>query len=75
MIPANAISAAISAFPAPRAFRFTHGISTNPATGSQTNPSKFPKAIEKASEHCCGVPPAASTAAAADIALALPTSA
>ena len=74
-IPAKAISAAINALPAPTVFRLTQGISTNPATGSQTKPNKFPKAIAKASEDWRGVPPAASTAAAAAIAEALPTSA
>ncbi|COF85183.1 Uncharacterised protein [Streptococcus pneumoniae] len=73
--PANAMSAAAKAFAVPMAFLFTQGISTKPATGSQTKPSKFCNAIEKASEDCCGVPPAASTAAAAAIAEALPTSA
>ena len=75
VMPASAISAAINAFPAPIAFRFTQGTSTRPATGSQTSPNKFPSAVAKASELSCGVPPAASTAAAAAIALALPTSA
>ncbi len=43
--------------------------------GSQTYRVNFCNAFEKASEDCCGVPPAASTAAAAAIAEALPTSA
>jgi hypothetical protein len=35
-IPARARSAASKAFAAPEALRFTQGISTNPATGSQS---------------------------------------
>lgn len=57
------------------ALRLTQGTSTNPAIGSQTKPNKLLIAIDKASAHYCGVPPAASTAAAAPIAEALPTSA
>ena len=73
--PASAISALVKALTEPITFRLTQGTSTNPATGSQTKPNKLDIAIAKASEDCCGVPPAASTAAAAPIAEALPTSA
>ena len=73
--PARARSAAISALPAPIAFRFTHGTSTSPAIGSQTSPNKLLNAIATACALWAGVPPAASTAAAAAMALADPTSA
>ena len=73
--PANAISAAIKALPAPIAFRLTHGISTKPAMGSHTSPKRLEIAIDIACALCSGVPLAASTAAAAPIAEALPTSA
>src|SRR5699024_7702810 len=59
----------------PTTLRLIQGISTKPATGSQTKPSKFDIAMAKASAACCGVPPATSTAAAAPMAEALPTSA
>ena len=73
--PANAISAAIKALPAPIAFRLTHGISTKPAVGSHTSPRRLEIVIDIACALCSGVPLAASTAAAAPIAEALPTSA
>ena len=73
--PAKAISALIRALTAPIALRLTQGISTSPATGSQTRPSRLLIAIAIASDACSGVPPAISTAAAAAIPDALPTSA
>src|SRR5699024_7161650 len=73
--PAKAISAETIAFDAPAAFLFTQGTSTKPATGSHTKPSIFFKQIAKASDDCCGVPPASSTVAPAAIAAAEPTSA
>lgn len=73
--PAKAKSAETKALAAPIALRLTHGTSTKPAIGSQTKPNKLLIAIDNASAHCYGVPPAASTAAAAPIAEALPTSA
>src|SRR5690625_1788422 len=73
--PANAKSAETIANEEPPAFLFTHGTSTNPATGSQTRPSIFLSVIANASALCCGVPPAVSTTAAEAIAPAEPTSA
>src|SRR5699024_1302971 len=73
--PSNAMSAETIANDEPPAFRFTHGTSTSPATGSQTRPSIFFNVIAKASADCCGVPPAISTIAAEAIAPAEPTSA
>ena len=75
LIPASAMSAAIIAIDAPAALRFTQGTSTNPATGSQTRPSIFFKAIAKACALVSASPPIASTIAAAAIALAEPISA
>lgn len=51
------------------------GISTSPATGSQTNPKRFFSAKASACDDCCGVPPIISTTAAAAIAAAEPHSA
>src|SRR5699024_4171084 len=73
--PAKDISADIIANVEPPALRFTQGTSTRPATGSQTRPSMFFSVIAKASDDCCGVPPAISTIAAEAIAPAEPTSA
>ncbi len=73
--PASAISAATRELDAPIALRLTQGTSTKPATGSQTRPSMFFNVMANASEHCCGVPPAISTIAAAAIPAAEPTSA
>src|SRR5699024_6060104 len=73
--PASDMSADTMAREDPPAFRFTQGTSTKPATGSQTRPSIFFNVIAKASDDCCGVPPAISTMAAEAIALADPTSA
>src|SRR5699024_763588 len=68
--PASDMSADTRAREDPPAFRFTQGTSTKPATGSQTRPSIFFNVIAKASDDCCGVPPAISTMAAEAIALA-----
>src|SRR5690625_708600 len=73
--PASAMSAEIKALPAPIAFLLTQGTSTKPAIGSQTRPSKLDIAIDIACALCSALPPAASTAAAAPMADALPTSA
>ena len=73
--PANAMSAAETAFMAPMTLRLMQGISTRPATGSQTRPSRFVSAMANASAHCSAVPPLMSTSAAAAMPLAAPTSA
>ncbi|KRL24095.1 hypothetical protein FC37_GL000683 [Lactobacillus gallinarum DSM 10532 = JCM 2011] len=73
--PASAMSAEIKALPAPIAFLLTQGTSTKPAIGSQTRPSKLDIAIDIACALCSALPLAASTAAAAPMADALPTSA
>ncbi len=73
--PASASSAEVKAFATPIAFRLTHGISTRPATGSQTRPSTFASAVATAFPIIRGVPPASSTTAAAAIAAAEPHSA
>ena len=75
MHPASAVSAEIRALPAPIAFLLTQGTSTKPAIGSQTSPSRLDIAMDIACALCSALPPAASTAAAAPIADALPTSA
>ena len=69
------MSAAASALTEPTTFRLTQGTSTKPATGSQTSPNKLLNAIAKASAACVGLPPQISTAAAAAMPEALPTSA
>ena len=74
-MPAIAKFALEMAFTTPITFRFTHGISTNPATGSQTNPSKFFNAIAQAFPQASGVPPRKNVNAAAAIAEAAPISA
>ena len=73
--PARAISAAARALAAPAALRLMQGTSTSPARGSQARPSRFFIAMAIAWAHCSGLPPASSTAAAAAMALAAPTSA
>ena len=74
-MPARAISAEEKAMTTPPALRFTQGISTRPATGSQTRPSWLAMATAQASAHCEGVPPDSSTMAAAVMPAALPHSA
>ena len=71
--PANAMSAAAT-FAVPMAFLFTQ-ISTKPATGSQTKPSKFCNAIEKLQKIAVAFHPKLLPQTAAAIAEALPTSA
>ena len=51
------------------------GISTSPATGSQTRPSWLEIAMAQASAHWAGVPPISSVSAAAAMAAAVPHSA
>lgn len=51
------------------------GASTRPAMGSQTKPSRLERAPVAAHKHIFGLPPIISTAAAAAIAEAAPTSA
>lgn len=72
---AGAMSAQETAFMAPITLRLMQGISTSPATGSHTRPSRLVSAMAKASAHCSAVPPRSSTRAAAAMALAAPTSA
>ena len=60
---------------APITLRLMQGISTSPATGSHTRPSRLVSAIASASAHCSAVPPCRSTSAAAAMPLAAPTSA
>ena len=50
-------------------------IATMPRAGSQTNPSRLPRAIDAASRHWRTVPPMSSTSALAAMAAAAPTSA
>ena len=73
--PASAMSALEKAIISPETFLLMQGISTSPATGSQTRPSWFTIEIAQASPHCEGVPPMSSTSAAAAIPEALPHSA
>ena len=74
-MPARASSAAMKAMAAPAALRLMQGISTSPATGSQTSPSWLFRAMATASSSIWGVPPESSTRAAAAMAAALPHSA
>lgn len=74
-IPASAICADENAIIAPETFRLMHGISTKPATGSQTRPNMDFKVMAAASAHIPGVPPHSSVTAAAAIAAADPHSA
>ena len=48
VMPARDISAATSAIATPEAFRFWHGYSTRPPTGSHTSPSMFISTVEAA---------------------------
>ena len=75
LTPAITISAVHKAFIAPETFLFAQGISTRPATGSQTNPNTFLKMIAAASKLIFGVPPISSTTAPEAIAAAEPHSA
>ena len=52
-----------TAFMAPMTLRLMQGISTRPATGSQTRPSRLVSAMANASAHCSAVPPLMSTSA------------
>ena len=63
-IPASAICADENAIIAPETFRLMHGISTKPATGSQTRPNMDFKVMAAASAHIPGVPPHSSVTAA-----------
>ena len=72
---AGAISAATRALATPAAFRFWHGYSTRPPTGSQTSPSIFISTVDAAWVHCRGVPPSNSVVAEAAMAAATPVSA
>ena len=74
-IPASAISALEKAIMTPETFLFTQGISTRPATGSQTSPIWLMMAIPSASPEAAGLPPINSTRAAAAIPDAEPHSA
>ena len=74
-IPARASSAATKAPATPEALRLMQGISTSPATGSQTRPRIFFRAMATAWEIMAGVPPASSVMAAAAMAAAEPHSA
>ena len=65
----------LKALPEPIAFLITQGISTSPATGSQTKPNKLLIANAIACPDASGDPPKIATAAAAAIADAEPTSA
>ena len=73
--PESARFAAHTAFATPTIFRYTHGTSTSPSTGSHTSPNRFMPAKPAASAQASGVPPARSHSAAAAIALAEPHSA
>jgi len=74
-MPARAMSAAAMALTAPMTFRFTHGTSTRPATGSHTRPIRFFRAIATAWHICSPVPLRRYTSAPAAMADALPISA
>ena len=51
-MPARAMSAQLTAFTAPMTFRLMQGTSTNPATGSQTRPMRFFRAMAQALAIC-----------------------
>ena len=74
-MPARAMSAQLTAFTAPMTFRLTQGTSTNPATGSQTRPMRFLRAMAQAWAICWPLPPRRATRAPAAMALAVPISA
>ena len=74
-IPALVKSADVSALNAPITFRFTHGTSTRPATGSQASPNRFFKASAAAFAISFALPPDKCTTPPAAIADAEPISA